>query len=124
MKLISERFRSTLYEPKPFTKERMVKLRKDFEFYNISYDSNGNVTGLPIFMVRHSEIYERFFPNWRKQMFTENGNEFEPFFDVMKAVAIGYCDAEELKDKEELRKMFLSIIMVITSADSTRHTSL
>lgn len=114
MKVISERFRSTLYEPKPFTKERMVKLRKDFEFYNISYDSNGNVTGLPIFMVRHSEIYERFFPNWRKQMFTENGNEFEPFFDVMKAVAIGYCDAEELKDKEELRKMFLSMYDYIT----------
>lgn len=114
MKVIAERFKSTLYEPKPFTPERMKKLKKDFDYYKISYDKSGTVTGLPIFMVRHSEIYERFFPNWRKQMFAQDGNEFDPFFGVMKAIAIGYCDAKEQKDKDELRKMFLAMYDYIT----------
>ena len=113
MKIISERFRSTLYEPKPFTSKRMEKLKKDFGYYQIRYD-NGTVTGRPIFMVRHSEIYERFFPDWRKQMFSEDGNEFEPFFEVMKAIAIGYCDATVQSDRDELRKMFMAMYDYIT----------
>lgn len=113
MKIISERFRSTLYEPKPFTSKRMEKLKKDFGYYQIRYD-NGTVTGRPIFMVRHSEIYERFFPGWRKQMFSEDGNEFEPFFEVMKAIAIGYCDATVQSDRDELRKMFMAMYDYIT----------
>lgn len=114
MEIMSERFRSTLYEPKPFTAGRMEKLRKGFGYYRISYDGDGAVTGRPIFMVRHSEIYERFFPNWRKQMFAQDGNEFDPFFELMKAVAIGYCDAKEHGDKEELKRMFLSMYDYIT----------
>ena len=114
MEVIAKRFRSTLYEPKQFTAERMEKLRKDFEYYNIRYDGDGTVTGLPIFMIRHSEIYERFFPNWRKQMFALDGNEFDPFFNVMKNIAIGYCDAEEQSDRQELRKMFLAMYDYIT----------
>ena len=65
MQLMEKRFRDMLYTPSKLTEKEMKSIRKKYDFYGITY-KDGVVSGLPIFMVRQAEAYERMYPNWDK----------------------------------------------------------
>jgi chondroitin-sulfate-ABC endolyase/exolyase len=63
MRKIEKRFRDMLYTPGRLSDKEMTAIRKQYDYYKITY-KNGKVSGLPIFMVRQAEAYERMIPNW------------------------------------------------------------
>ena len=83
-----------LYTPSKFTDKELDGIRKKYDTYKITY-KNGKVTGLPIFMVRQAEAYERMIPDWNKDMFTRLGMEMNEYFNLMKRIAIAYNNASD-----------------------------
>ena len=63
MKLLEKRFRDMNYTKGKVSDKEIQTIRKKYDFYQITY-KNGKVSGVPIFMVRASEAYERIIPNW------------------------------------------------------------
>ena len=113
IKLMEQRFRDMLYTPSVLTEKEMNAIREKYAFYQITY-KNGKVSGMPIFMVRQAEAYERMIPNWDKDMFTKLGMEMNAYFNLMKRIAIAYNNATQATDKEELQRMFLAMYDHIT----------
>lgn len=83
------------------------------DFYQITY-KNGQVSGVPIYMVRASEAYERIIPNWDKDMLTKMGVEMRAYFDLMKRIAVAYNNAANPVIREEMKKKFLAMYDHIT----------
>lgn len=113
MKLLEQRFRDMLYTPSKLSDQEMKSIRKRFDSYGITY-KNGKVSGLPIFMVRQAEAYERILPDWDKDLFSKQGMEMNEYFTLMKRIAVAYNNASQANDKEELEKKFLTMYDHIT----------
>lgn len=113
IKLMEKRFRDMLYTPSELTDKEMKAIKKAFAHYNIVY-KNGKVSGMPIFMVRQAEAYERMIERWDKDMFTKLGMEMNKYFNLMKRVAIAYNDAVKEEDKKELEYIFNAMYDHIT----------
>lgn len=113
MQQIEKRFRNMLYTPSKLSEKEMVSIRKKYDTYQIVY-TNGKVSGLPIFMVRQAEAYERMVPDWDKDMFTALGMEMKEYFDLMKRIAVAYNNATESSMKDELKQKFLAMYHHIT----------
>ena len=113
IRVIEKRFRDMLYTPSKFTDKELEGIRKKFDFYKITY-KDGKVTGLPIFMVRQAEAYERMIPNWDKDMFTRLGMEMSEYFNLMKRIAIAYNNASDTAVRDELKQKFLAMYDHIT----------
>lgn len=113
MKLLENRFRDMIYTPSKLSDKEMGVIRKAYDRYGISYQ-NGKVTGMPIFMVRASEAYERLIPNWDKDMFTDLGMEMRAYFDLMKRVAVAYNNATDATVKAEMKQKFIGLYDHIT----------
>lgn len=56
MRLIEKRFRDRIYTPSTLSQREINLIRTKYDFYDISY-KDGQVTGIPVFMVRASEAY-------------------------------------------------------------------
>ena len=110
---IEKRFRDMLYTPSKFTDKELGGIRKKYDTYKITY-KNGKVTGLPIFMVRQAEAYERMIPDWNKDMFTRLGMEMNEYFNLMKRIAIAYNNALDTGVRDELKRKFLAMYDHIT----------
>ena len=110
---IEKRFRDMLYTPSKFTDKELDGIRKKYDTYKITY-KNGKVTGLPIFMVRQAEAYERMIPDWNKDMFTRLGMEMNEYFNLMKRIAIAYNNASDTGVRDELKQKFLAMYDHIT----------
>ena len=110
---IEKRFRDMLYTPSKFTDKEPDGIRKKYDTYKITY-KNGKVTGLPIFMVRQAEAYERMIPDWNKDMFTRLGMEMNEYFNLMKRIAIAYNNASDTGVRDELKRKFLAMYDHIT----------
>ena len=110
---IEKRFRDMLYTPSKFTDKELDGIRKKYDTYKITY-KNGKVTGLPIFMVRQAEAYERMIPDWNKDMFTRLGMEMNEYFNLMKRIAIAYNNASDTGVRDELKRKFLAMYDHIT----------
>ena len=110
---IEKRFRDLLYTPSKFTDKELDGIRKKYDTYKITY-KNGKVTGLPIFMVRQAEAYERMIPDWNKDMFTRLGMEMNEYFNLMKRIAIAYNNASDTGVRDELKRKFLAMYDHIT----------
>jgi len=106
MKLIEKRFKELIYTPGKLTEQTMQSLRSKFQNYNIVL-KDGVITGKPIYFARAAEAYERFLPNWDKDLYTNQGMEIKAYFDVMNSIAIAYNNAENQTWKDELKSMFL-----------------
>ena len=91
----------------------MEGICKKYDFYGITY-KNGVVSGLPIFMVRQAEAYERMYPNWDKGMFTKLGMEMNEYFNLMRRIAYAYNNASDTVAKDELKQKFLAMYDHIT----------
>ena len=65
-------------------------------------------------MVRQSEAYERMIPHWNKDMFTKLGMEMKAYFDLMKAIAVAYHNAQDAQVKQEMRQKFMAMYDHIT----------
>ena len=102
-----------LYTPSKFTDKELDGIRKKYDTYKITY-KNGKVTGLPIFMVRQAEAYERMIPDWNKDMFTRLGMEMNEYFNLMKRIAIAYNNASDTGVRDELKRKFLAMYDHIT----------
>ena len=113
MQIIEKRFRDQMYTPGKLTSKEVNTIRKSFKKYGIIY-RDGRVTGMPIFMVRASEAYERMLPNWDKNMFSDLGMEMRDYFDLMKRVAVAYNNADNAVMKNEMKQMFTSMYDHIT----------
>ena len=113
MRVIEKRFRDMLYTPSKFTDKELESIRKKYDFYQITY-KNGKVSGLPIFMVRQAEAYERMIPHWDKDMFTKLGMEMSEYFNLMKRIAIAYNNVSNAAVKDELKQKFLAMYDHIT----------
>lgn len=114
MALIEKRFRDRLYTPSHLTGKEMEAIRQKVAFYRISRDEKGQISGLPVWFVRHSEAYERMIPDWDNGMFSKLGVEMNDYFNLMKRVAVAYLNAEAGQWKDELRQMFLDLYDNIT----------
>ena len=114
MQLLEKRFRDMVYTSGKTTKKEVETIRTKYNFYQISY-KNGQVSGVPIYMVRGSEAYERMVPDWDKDMFTEMGIEMRAYFDLMKRIAVAYNNSEAQPEiREEMKRMFLVMYDHIT----------
>lgn len=118
MHRIEKRFVDMLYTPSKLTEKELNTLRKKYGFYQITY-KNGKVSGVPVFMVRQAEAYERMIPNWDKDMFTKLGVEMKEYFDLMRRIATAYRNAQKPADKEELKQMFMAMYDHITDQGVT-----
>lgn len=106
MQLLEKRFREMIYVPGKTSKKEVETIRKKYDFYQIT-SKDGQVTGVPIFMVRASEAYERIMPDWNKDMFTETGVEMRAYFDLMKRMAVAYHNSvAEPEIREEMKQKF------------------
>ena len=112
MQLLEKRFRDMIYT-KGKTTDKVETIRKKYDFYQITY-KNGQVSGVPIYMVRASEAYERIIPNWDKDMLTKMGVEMRAYFDLMKRIAVAYNNAANPVIREEMKKKFLAMYDHIT----------
>lgn len=113
MRKIEKRFRDMFYTPGRLSDKEMTAIRKQYDYYKITY-KNGKVSGLPIFMVRQAEAYERMIPNWDKDMFTKLGMEMDKYFKLMKRIAIAYNNAADVAAQDELKQKFLAMYDHIT----------
>ena len=113
MQLLEKRFRDMIYTKGKTTDKEVETIRKKYDFYQITY-KNGQVSGVPIYMVRASEAYERIIPNWDKDMLTKMGVEMRAYFDLMKRIAVAYNNAANPVIREEMKKKFLAMYDHIT----------
>ena len=102
-----------IYTKGKTTDKEVETIRKKYDFYQITY-KNGQVSGVPIYMVRASEAYERIIPNWDKDMLTKMGVEMRAYFDLMKRIAVAYNNAANPVIREEMKKKFLAMYDHIT----------
>ena len=114
MQLLEKRFRDMIYTKGKTTDKEVETIRKKYDFYQITY-KNGQVSGVPIYMVRASEAYERIIPNWDKDMLTKMGVEMRAYFDLMKRIAVAYNNSTAKPViREEMKKKFLAMYDHIT----------
>ncbi len=114
MHILEKRFREMIYTPAKLTDKELETIRKKYDFYHISYDKEGQVSGIPIFMVRASEAFERMIPDWDKDMLTKMGVEMRAYFDLMKRIAVAYNNASAGDIRQELKDKFLAMYDHIT----------
>lgn len=114
MLLLEKRFRDMIYTKGKATDKEVETIRQKYDFYQITY-KNGQVSGVPIYMVRASEAYERIIPNWDKDMLTKMGVEMRAYFDLMKRIAVAYNNSTANPAiQEEMKKKFLAMYDHIT----------
>ena len=114
MKLLEKRFRDMIYTKGKVTEKEAETIRKKYDLYQITY-KDGQVSGVPIFMVRASEAYERMIPDWDKDMLTKMGIEMRAYFDLMKRIAVAYNNSEAGSPiRKEMRRKFLAMYDHIT----------
>ena len=114
MKLLEKRFRDMIYTKGKVTEKEAETIRKKYDLYQITY-KDGQVSGVPIFMVRASEAYERMIPDWDKDMLTKMGIEMRAYFDLMKRIAVAYNNSEAGSPvREEMKRKFLAMYDHIT----------
>lgn len=119
MKLLEKRFRDMNYTKGKVTEKELNTIRKKYDFYQITY-KNGHVSGVPIYMVRASEAYERIIPNWDKDMLTKFGVEMKAYFDLMKRIAVAYNNSTDQPEvQKELRQKFMAMYDHITDQGVT-----
>ena len=114
MKLLEKRFRDMIYTKGKVTEKEAETIRKKYDLYQITY-KDGQVSGVPVFMVRASEAYERMIPDWDKDMLTKMGIEMRAYFDLMKRIAVAYNNSEAGSPiRKEMRRKFLAMYDHIT----------
>lgn len=114
MQLLEKRFRDMIYTQGKITDKEVENIRKKYDFYQITY-KNGQVSGIPIYMVRAAEAYERIIPDWNKDMLTKMGVEMRAYFDLMKKIAVAYNNSTAKPViREEMKKKFLAMYDHIT----------
>ena len=114
MQLLEKRFRDMIYTKGKITDKEVENIRKKYDFYQITY-KNGQVSGVPIYMVRAAEAYERIIPDWNKDMLTKMGVEMRAYFDLMKKIAVAYNNSTAKPViREEMKKKFLAMYDHIT----------
>lgn len=119
MKLLEKRFRDMNYTKGKVSDKEIQTIRKKYDFYQIAY-KNGKVSGVPIFMVRASEAYERIIPNWDKDMLTKMGVEMRAYFDLMKRIAVAYNNSTAKPEvQNEMKNKFLAMYDHITDQGVT-----
>ncbi len=114
MQLLEKRFRDMIYTKGKITDKEVENIRKKYDFYQITY-KNGQVSGVPIYMVRAAEAYERIIPDWNKDMLTKMGVEMRAYFDLMRKIAVAYNNSTAKPViREEMKKKFLAMYDHIT----------
>ena len=106
---LEERFKSIIFKPGKVTEKTLASIRKKFDFYQITYNEKGEISGVPIFFTRAAEKFERIIPNWSKNMISKQGNELKDYFDLMNRIAIAYNQTDTPEMKNELKDMFLKM---------------
>lgn len=118
VKIIEKRYLPMIYSAGKTNQKEIDRIRDKYKGYSISY-KNGKVSGMPIFLCRHAEAYERMIPNWNKDMLTTMGMEMKEYFDLMKAVAVAYRNAKDEQIKQEMKDKFLAMYDHITDQGVT-----
>lgn len=110
---MENRFLDMLYTPSVCKPKEVETIRKEYDRYGIVY-KNGKVSGMPIFMVRQAEAYERLVPDWNKDMFVKLGMEMARYFDLMKRIAFAYRNTDSEEVRQEMKEKFLAMYDHIT----------
>ncbi len=82
------------------TEKEAETIRKKYDLYQITY-KDGQVSGVPVYMVRAAEAYERIIPNWNKDMLTKLGIEMRAYFDLMRRIAVPIIIVLQSRIREE-----------------------
>ena len=110
---MEKRFLDMLYTPSVCKPKEVETIRKEYDRYGIVY-KNGKVSGMPIFMVRQAEAYERLVPDWNKDMFVKLGMEMARYFALMKRIAFAYRNTDSEEVRQEMKEKFLAMYDHIT----------
>ena len=115
MKLLEKRFRDMIYTKGKVTEKEAETIRKKYDLYQITY-KDGQVSGVPVFMVRASEAYERMIPDWDKDMLTVkkayDALEEEGFAITIhgKGTYITAANTELLLEEQKKETLFRAVI--------------
>ncbi|GAB1415073.1 chondroitinase family polysaccharide lyase [Paludibacter sp.] len=106
IKTIEDRFTSIITEKsKPNTLQQLIKRYKT---YNISYNEDGSIKGLPVFFERFGETYERLgAPRYNILYANEMG--LSRLNKLMFDMAISFRQSNDEKEKQEISKMYIAL---------------
>ena len=89
--------------PKP-----IASLRKRFSQYQIRYNAEGRITGLPVYFERYGETYQKLgAPRYNELFATPSG--LASFNDLLYDLAIAWNITNEAAIKKELAKMYVHL---------------
>lgn len=107
--VLEQRFKGMIYQPSELTEKTLAAIRKGYARYHIAYDEQGNVSGLPIFFARANECFERILPDYDPDMYNKAHMELKEYFNLMNKAAVAYNNATRPADKDELKRIFLTM---------------
>ena len=102
------RLKEIITKPTKITDSKIEQLKEKLAKYAIQRKNN-QITGLPLFYVYYSEAFEKLIPNWSRKLFTNKGQEFKEYFDLMYQIASSYEYANTEDQKKNLEEMFLDM---------------
>ena len=106
-KVIEERFIELVTEGvKPLS---IDEIRKIYKSYNISFNADGTITGLPIWFIRYGETYlNQGIPD-AMPTFTARGQTLRQLNDAMLKIAVTYMKENDPAIKDEIAQIYISL---------------
>lgn len=111
--LVEKRLRELIYTPSVFKKGNLDKIKSDFAAFDIKRNGD-KISGRPLFFTRAAEAFERLDDKWNANLYVTNKMELRAYFDLMQRVAVGYNNAYQPEDKEELKNIFIDMYDHVT----------
>lgn len=107
MDTIAERFLHLVSDGKEGIAFEQAK--KIYEDYDIRYNSDGSITGKPIFFTRYGETFINLGINDASKRFAADGQLLRSFNDNLLRIALTWKDCSDPKKKEELAEMYVTM---------------
>ena len=85
------------------------KAREKFASYGLRYNSDGTITGKPIYFIRYGETFLNLDIPDAKQEFKKNGQLLRDLNDFMLKLAIGAKKAKTQEERDEFSAMYIEL---------------
>ena len=85
------------------------KAREKFTSYGLRYNSDGTITGKPIYFIRYGETFLNLDIPDAKKAFKENGQLLRDLNDFMLKLAIGAKKAKTQEERDEFSAMYIEL---------------
>jgi chondroitin-sulfate-ABC endolyase/exolyase len=106
IRTIERHFEDDLLNTGKVSGKMMSRLRKGFDFYNIKVEGP-HVTGMPLWFVRHAELYIPLEGRSVTSHFRKNRNDLKRYFGLMLNIAQSFRKSDDVEQRRELQRMFI-----------------